>query len=113
MSLSEAETRKSLIEKALVSAGWSPIVDYSSGTLIELGSVREYQTANGPADYILFVEGGCYCGRRVKGVGAWPDRSNQWLSVWSRVMSYAESRPYFSMKLRGHFFGIFNRYFTL
>jgi hypothetical protein len=29
--LSEAETRKRLVEKALVSACWSPIINFSSG----------------------------------------------------------------------------------
>ncbi len=55
--LSEAETRKRLVEKALVSAGWSPIINFSSGKSCEFGAVREYETDNGPADYILFLDG--------------------------------------------------------
>jgi type I restriction enzyme R subunit len=55
--LSEAETRKRLVEKALVSAGWSQIVSFSSGKSCEFGAVREYETDNGPADYILFLDG--------------------------------------------------------
>ena len=48
--LSESETRKRLVEKALVSAGWSPIANYSSGKSCDFGAVREYETDNGPAD---------------------------------------------------------------
>jgi len=55
--LSEAETRKTLVEKALVSAGWSSIVDYVKGQSYEFGVVREYETDSGPADYVLFVDG--------------------------------------------------------
>jgi len=55
--LSEAETRKRLVEKALASAGWSPIINFSSGKSYEFGAVREYETDNGPADYILFLDG--------------------------------------------------------
>jgi len=55
--LSEAETRKRLVEKALVSAGWSPTISFSSGRSYEFGAVREYETDNGPADYILFIDG--------------------------------------------------------
>jgi len=55
--LSEAETRKRLVEKALVSAGWSPIVNYATGKSYEYGAVREFETDSGPADYVLFVGG--------------------------------------------------------
>ena len=55
--LSEAETRKQLVEKALGSAGWLPIVDYVRGQSYEFGAVREFETDSGPADYALFVGG--------------------------------------------------------
>jgi type I restriction enzyme R subunit len=55
--LSEHETRRRLVEKALSDAGWLPIVDYVKGSVYELGAVREYETENGPADYILFMDG--------------------------------------------------------
>jgi type I restriction enzyme R subunit len=55
--LSEHETRRRLVEKVLFNAGWSPIVDYTEGYVCEAGAVREYQTENGPADYILFRDG--------------------------------------------------------
>jgi type I restriction enzyme R subunit len=54
---SEDETRKGLIEKALNYAGWLPIVNYSKEAVYDFGAVREYQTENGPADYVLFSEG--------------------------------------------------------
>jgi type I restriction enzyme R subunit len=55
--LSEAETRKKLVEKALLEAGWGPLVDYVPGMSWGSGTVREYETDNGPADYILFHDG--------------------------------------------------------
>jgi type I site-specific restriction endonuclease len=54
--MDEAETRRRLVEKALVNAGWTPIVDYVQGRRHEKGAVREYETDTGPADYILFID---------------------------------------------------------
>lgn len=51
---SENETRKELIDKALIKTGWSPIVNYSEGVVYEHCAVKEYPTENGPADYVLF-----------------------------------------------------------
>ena len=55
--MDEAETRKRLVEKALATAGWLPIVDYVRGQSYEFGAVREYETDSGPADYVLFMDG--------------------------------------------------------
>ena len=55
--LSEAETRKRLVEKVLLKTGWGPIVDYVPRISWGSGAVREYETDNGPADYILFHDG--------------------------------------------------------
>lgn len=52
----ESQTRAQLIDKALSDAGW-PIEDYHEGASYTTAAVREYETANGPADYVLFVEG--------------------------------------------------------
>jgi type I restriction enzyme R subunit len=57
MVMNEAVTRKRLVEKALANAGWTPIVDFVQGRSYEKGAVREYETDNGPADYILFIDG--------------------------------------------------------
>lgn len=54
---SEYATRKKLIDKALIDAGWSPIVDFEKGKVYDHAAVREYPTDNGPADYVLFSEG--------------------------------------------------------
>ena len=67
--LNEAKTRKMLIDKALGAAGWGPIVPYKEGTLCSHGSVEEYPTSKGPADYILFHQGkaiACVEGKKVK-----------------------------------------------
>lgn len=53
----EAETRRRRVEKALRSAGWLPIADYVRCRSYEFGAVREYETDNGPADYVLFMGG--------------------------------------------------------
>ena len=56
-SLDEHQTRMQFIEKALRETGWSPIVDFVKGGKYDTGAVREYETAEGPADYILFHNG--------------------------------------------------------
>jgi len=53
----ERTTRKTLIDKALEAAGWSPIVRYLAGASYDTSAVEEYETAEGPADYILFHRG--------------------------------------------------------
>jgi type I restriction enzyme R subunit len=67
--LNEAKTRKMLIDKALAAAGWGPIVPYSENKPCSHGSVEEYPTSKGPADYILFHQGkavACVEGKKVK-----------------------------------------------
>ena len=54
---SETQTRKRLIDTALIRAGWSPIVNYSKDVVYDNEAVREYPTDNGPADYVLFSNG--------------------------------------------------------
>ena len=54
---SESKTRKELIDKALIKTGWKPIVSFSKGAFYDDGAVTEYQTNNGPADYVLFNDG--------------------------------------------------------
>ena len=66
--ISEARTRKLLIDKALLKAGWGPIVPFQSGAKYLQGSAEEYPTKNGPADYILFSKGtpmACVEGKKV------------------------------------------------
>jgi type I site-specific restriction endonuclease len=67
--LNEAKTRKTLIDKALAGAGWGPVVPYSEEAVWLHGSVEEYPTSKGPADYILFDQGkaiACVEGKKVK-----------------------------------------------
>jgi|GEM_PF-721595 len=67
--LNEDKTRKTLIDKALGAAGWGPIIPFMEGTLCAHGSVEEYPTSKGPADYILFHQGkaiACVEGKKVK-----------------------------------------------
>ncbi len=53
----EKTTRKLLIDRALKGAGWSPIIRYFQGASYDTAAVEEYQTAEGPADYVLFHRG--------------------------------------------------------
>jgi len=66
--LNEAKTRKMLIDKALNAAGWGPVLPYSENKPCSHGSVEEYPTSKGPADYILFHQGkaiACVEGKKV------------------------------------------------
>jgi len=67
-NIGEAETRKRFIDKALEEAGWGPIVPFRENSRYNHGSVEEYTTEKGPADYILFHEGkalACVEGKKV------------------------------------------------
>ena len=56
---SEAITRRKRINPKLKALGWI-VVPFANGmdeTLLTNHAVEEYSTANGPADYALFVNG--------------------------------------------------------
>lgn len=68
VDISEAETRKKFIDKAPEKAGWSPIVPFQENSRYVHGSIGEYPTERGPADYIFFHEGkalACVEGKKV------------------------------------------------
>lgn len=56
-NLNEKQTRKRLINKALLDSGWVAILPHDPHQRYEIAAVEEYPTANGPADYLLFYEG--------------------------------------------------------
>ena len=67
--ISEAKTRKLFIDKALIKTGWGPVIPFRVGIRCTQGSVEEYSTKNGPADYILFFKGtplACVEGKKVR-----------------------------------------------
>ena len=67
--ISEAQTRKTFIDKALEQAGWGPVVPFQAGARYGHGSVEEYPTSKGPADYILFHQEkalACVEGKRLR-----------------------------------------------
>ena len=69
--INEAQTRKAFIDKALKQAGWGPILPYRPDLRYDHGSLEEFPTANGPADYVLFHQGiplACVEGKKV-GIG--------------------------------------------
>ena len=55
--LNEKGTRKLLIDRLLKESGWGPIVYFQRGIKYEHAAVEEYETANGPSDYVLFHKG--------------------------------------------------------
>lgn len=54
--ISEAQTRKRFIDQRLKAAGW-PITSASNPKSQDPAALREYPTANGPADYALLLGG--------------------------------------------------------
>ena len=67
--INEAKTRKIFIDTAMEKAGWDPIVPFQADAQYNHGSVEEYPTKTGPADYVLFSEGkalACVEGKRVR-----------------------------------------------
>jgi len=68
----ESTTRKTLVDKALQSAGWSPVVRYAPGASYETGAIEEYETTDGPADYILFHRGEALAAVEAKKLGLGP-----------------------------------------
>ncbi len=54
--IDEPTTRKNLVDKALREAGWS-ILRFVPDKQYDTCAVEEYETSNGPADYILFNNG--------------------------------------------------------
>src|SRR2546422_7703602 len=55
--MNEKETRKLVVDKVLQQTGWWPIVDFVKGAKYNTVAVREYETSEGPADYVLFHNG--------------------------------------------------------
>jgi len=71
VDMNEAQTRKILIDKLLSQAGWGPVVPFQQGIHYSHGSVEEYPTEKGPADYLLFHKSkalACVEGKRI-GIG--------------------------------------------
>lgn len=70
--MDEKATRKQLIDKVLEVAGWSPIVRYAPGASYHTAAVEEYETAEGPADCVLFHRGEALAAVEAKKLGLGP-----------------------------------------
>ncbi len=70
--MDEKTTRKQLVDKALESSGWSPIVRYVPGATYDTAAVEEYETAEGPADYLLFHRAEALAAVEAKKLGLGP-----------------------------------------
>jgi len=73
--MGEAITRKQLVEKALQAAGWWPIVNFAKGAEYDTCAVREYETQEGPADYVLFHNGKAVAGVEAKKLSLGPQNA--------------------------------------
>ncbi|WXG44285.1 MAG: type I restriction-modification enzyme R subunit C-terminal domain-containing protein [Promethearchaeati archaeon SRVP18_Atabeyarchaeia-1] len=81
--IDEDTTRRELVERALRDARW-PVLDYSGSKSYRTAAVREYETAHGPADYILFYESEALAAVEAKRLGLGPQ------NVLSQAKRYAK-----------------------
>ena len=58
--ISEAETRRKLIDNKLAAAGWNSLGNNKEIPLEGAFYITEFPTDNGPADYILVVDGAIF-----------------------------------------------------
>ena len=70
--MSEKTTRNRFIDVALRSAGWTNIVNFEEGKKYDFAAVREYETDNGPADYVLFHGGRALAAVEAKKISLGP-----------------------------------------
>ena len=55
--MSEAETRRKLIDQKILHAGWGIITSFEKGRNYKDETVAEFKTEKGPVDYALFHDG--------------------------------------------------------
>ncbi len=70
--MKEKATRKELVDRGLLAAGWGPILPYHHGATFTTAAVEEYETAEGPADYVLFHRGRALAAVEAKKLGLGP-----------------------------------------
>jgi type I restriction enzyme R subunit len=70
--ISERATRNSYIDVALRDTGWTNIVDFEENKKYDFAAVREYETDNGPADYVLFNNGRALAAVEAKKISLGP-----------------------------------------
>ncbi len=85
--MDEKATRKALVDKALLAAGWARIVPYRPGKSYDTAAVEEYETAEGPADYVLFHKGDALAAVEAKKLSLGPQ------NVLVQAQRYARGFP--------------------
>jgi type I restriction enzyme R subunit len=80
----EWTTRRKRVDKALRESGWTRIVDFVKGAKYTDEAVREYETTEGPADYVLFHNGEAIAAVEAKKVTIGPQ------NVLSQAMRYSK-----------------------
>ncbi|MFA5146958.1 MAG: DEAD/DEAH box helicase family protein [Candidatus Omnitrophota bacterium] len=83
---SEARTRKQLIDKELSASGWAPIIPFQEGKTYSQGSVEEYPTTSGPADYVLFNKARAIAAVEGKKVAVGPQNVLQQAQRYARTI---------------------------
>ncbi len=87
MDLNERTTRKQLVNKSFLAAGWSPIVRFHHGANYSRAAVEEYPTANGPVDYALFDNGVLIALVEAKKLGVGPQNVLQQAQRYARGLA--------------------------
>jgi len=82
----EEKTRKVFIDKGLKESGWTPIVPFEDGKVYEQGSIEEYLTTSGPADYVLFNKGRAVGAVEGKKVAVGPQNVLQQAQRYARTI---------------------------
>ena len=88
----EWTTRRERVDKALREAGWRHIVGFAKGAKYDNEAVREYETAEGPADYVLFHNGEAIAAVEAKKVTIGPQ------NVLAQALRYSRG---FGLVIRG------------
>ena len=83
----EKRTRKEFIDKLLTGSKWDPIVQFEASKEYKHGSVEEYPTQEGPADYILFHKGRALATVEGKKVAIGPQNVLQQAQRYARGFS--------------------------
>lgn len=83
----EAKTRKEYIDKLLIDSKWDPVLPFEVGKQFNRGSVEEYPTQTGPADYALFNNGRSLAAVEGKKIAVGPQNVLQQAQRYARGFS--------------------------
>lgn len=88
-NVDEKETRKKWIDAKLIKSGWTRIIDYSATldlATLHKTAVRELPTDDGPADYVLYLNGKPYAVIEAKRLGLGPQNVLQQAQRYAKAL---------------------------